>query len=92
VQLSSVAYGATHVNVLTCPGCVFSPTTALSTALRYSCQNIALGVVAVNAKGGAVLTSANVTARPGERLSGVSWSLSPLIEVRAVGSRWDWPV
>ena len=81
-QLSSVAYGNTHVNVITCPGCLFGPTSAVSTSLRYSCQNIVLGAVAVNATGGAVISAANATARPGERLAGVSWTLTPLIEVR----------
>jgi hypothetical protein len=83
VQLSAVAFGATHVNVLACPNCLFGPTTSISAALRYSCQNVVLGVAAVNATGGAVLSSINVTARAGERLSAVMWTLSPLIEVRA---------
>lgn len=81
VQLSSVAFGNTHVNFISCEGCLFGPTSAVSTALRYSCQNVVLGAVAVNATGGAVLSAVNVTARPGERLSRVSWTLTPLVDV-----------
>lgn len=85
VALTSASFGATRttqVNVLSCAGCLFGPTAVFSAQLGFACQNVAVGVVTVNASGGAVLSAVNATAHPGQRLSSLTWSLSPLIEVR----------
>jgi outer membrane protein assembly factor BamB len=79
--LSTATLPETDVSVLSCPGCLFGSDSGVSAQLKYSCQNVVLGAVAVNATGGAVLTAVNASARAGRRLTELSWNIGPLVEV-----------
>jgi hypothetical protein len=82
VLLSTAAFGgATQVSVITCADCIFGPTAALSTQLKFSCQNVVLGVVTVLSTGDVAIAAVNATAQQGRRLTKLQWTLSPLLEV-----------
>jgi hypothetical protein len=79
--LQSLSLGASHINALSCVGCLFGPAAVVSTRLSYACQNIAVGLATVDARGVAQLIAINATAAPGLLLSGITWTVNPVIEV-----------
>jgi hypothetical protein len=67
---------------LACPGCVFSPASALSFTLPYSCQSILAEAGAVDADGSfSSLALPPAAGSPGALLTSLSWSLAPLLSL-----------
>ena len=68
---------------LACPTCMFSPTSAITFLLPFSCQSLLVEAGAVKADGSLVVLSLppSATSAPGggALLSGVTWTLAPLL-------------
>ena len=81
---SPTCIGAFSQFTLACPTCMFSPTSAVSFLLPYSCQSLLVEAGAVDADGSLAVLSLppGATSAPGSGgvlHSGVTWALAPLL-------------